>query len=468
MRGGAALASRVAFHPRLSLLVLRVRSYTDRFTESLLPIPALLVLGAVLLEAVLLRVDAWVGAERLPSLLQLSSEAAVQLLSTLAGAAITTAGVVFSLIVVSLQLASGQFSPRVMRGFFREPLGKVLMGLLAAVFTYSVLALKAVRPHAPGGALVVPNLTVDGAVVLTLVSVGVLVGYLQRVSQRQYVGHLLEHIAEETLLRLEELEETARGHPPEPLPDVSRLGAPHVVTAARSGWVQQVSGAGILAAVPPGGVVRLETRAGAFIVRGAPLASVWPPPARPRHLERALHAAVLVGDVRTMQEDVDFGLRQLVDVALRALSPAVNDPTTAVEAVLRLSTVLRPLLLGPLPPQVRRAPHGAVLLRPWDLDHPEYVRHAFDELRLAAAPHPHVATVVVRALRMLIETMEEAGRREVRDELERQLALTLQGCARAGLLPADLEAVHAAALAPQHPRRVAEEEEAAAADPAVH
>jgi uncharacterized membrane protein len=415
--------------------------------------------AAALLEVLLFEVDRSLPPDALPAALRLSPEAAIQLLSTIAGATITTAGVVFSLIVVSLQLASGQFSPRVMRGFFREPLGKVLMGLLAAVFTYCVLALQSVRPRSASGAEHVPHLTVDAAVGLTVLSVGILVAYLQRVSHRQYVGNLLERIAEETLERVAEFGERARGHPALPAPDVAGLGTPFVVRAVRSGWVQQVSGAGLLAAVPAKSVVRLDTRVGAFIVRGAPLASIWPAPAQGRALERAARGAVVVGDVRTMQEDVDFGIRQLIDVALRALSPAVNDPTTAVEAILRMVTILRPLLLGDLPPQVRYAPNGSALIRPWDLDHAEYVRHAYQELRLAAAPHPRVVTVLVRSLRMLLETVEETRRDAARREIEQQLALTLESCERAGLLPADLERVRAEATRTQDPRRLAPEEQ---------
>jgi uncharacterized membrane protein len=418
----------------------------------MLPVPALLVVAAVLMQLGLAHVDRRLPPDALPEFLRLTPDAAVALLSTIAGATITTVGVVFSLIVVSLQLASGQFSPRVMRGFFREPLGKVLIGLLAAVFVYAVLALKAVRTGRSGEADV-PDLTVDGALLLTLVAVGVMVTYLQRVGRHQYVGFILEDIAEETLRRLADLQAHARayGRPGVQAPDPATLGTPHVVPGQRSGWVQQVSGAGLLAAVPPGSVVRLETRPGAFVVRGAPLASVWPPRgSAPRpDMERRVQRSVDVGDVRTMQEDVDFGLRQLVDVALRALSPAVNDPTTAVEAILRLVTILRPLLTSPLPPQVRVDSRGSVLLRPWDLDHAELVRHAFDELRQTSAPHPRVALALVRSYRMLMEALDADatpdGPSDARGELRRQLRLTLEGCARANLLPEDLERVVAAA-----------------------
>ena len=435
------------------MLLLRVRSLANRLGESLLIIPAVMVLGAVLLELAVSRLDRILEPRSLPGFLRLSSEATVQLLSTIAGATITTVGVVFSLLVVSMQLASGQFSPRVLHTFFRERLGKVVVGLLTAVFTYCVLALKALPENLESTPTAVPHLTVDVAVLLTLVSVIALVLYLHRIARRQYVGSIIASITEETVGQVDTLCRMRRHLPPREPPDVSGLGPPLVVSARVSGWVQQVNTTGLLAAIPPGSVLRLETRVGAFLAKGIPLATLWPRPPRGETVGRAIQASLAVGDRRTTRQDVDFGLRQLSDIALRSLSPAVNDPTTAIEVVVRMATILRPLLLTELPPQVRVADNGSVLLQPWDLDHAEYVRHAFEQLRVYAAPHPQVAIALVRSLRMLWEAVEGADRLGTQRELERQLDLTLQGCERAPLLPADLEAVREAAMHAQNPLR---------------
>jgi uncharacterized membrane protein len=136
-----------------------------------------------------------------------------------------------------------------------------------------------------------------------------------------------------------------------------------------------------------------------------------------------------------MQQDIDFGLRQLNDVALRALSPAVNDPTTAIEVILRIGSIMRPLVLAELPAQSVRDPAGRVLLTPFDLDHGEYIGHAFDQLRLYAAPHPQVLMALARTQRMLRGAcllgagQGGGGREEVVAALDRQLALTVACCA---------------------------------------
>ncbi len=288
------------------------------------------------------------------------------------------------------------------------------------------------------------------ALLLALASVVAIVVYLDRISRQQYVGRIIARVARETLSLIDELPYGGRVGmrlgDPVPSPDLAAIGNPLVMPAPEDGWVQQISRRAVIASTPPGSVVRLETRVGAFLVRGTPLVTVWPSPPNPDRVARTIDDAVIVGPARTMQQDIDFGLRQLNDVALRALSPAVNDPTTATEVVLRLGSVMRPLLLAELPAQSTRDPAGRILLTPYDLDHVEYVSHAFDQLRLYAAGHPHVVLALVRTLRMLRDGCQTAGQRsEVIAALDRQIELTLSGCARAGIPPEDLARIEAAA-----------------------
>jgi uncharacterized membrane protein len=429
---------------------LRLRAVTNRLRESLLFLPMALLLSAIVVEELAAAFDrrwrlAGLGRFALPP------DAAVTLLATIAGATITTAGVVFSLLVVTLQLASGQFSPRVLRTFWRDRFGQVLIGLLLATFTFCVLALT----HIDTSAVTAPPLTLFLSLLLTFASILAIVTYLNRITRQQYVGRIMERIAGETLLLVRDLPYGHRigvrvGDPIDP-PDVAGLGSGLAVRCDRDGWVQQISRRAMLAAIPSGAVIRLETRVGAFLVTGEPLATVWfPDGAQVTEAERGkvtalLREALILGYARTMQQDIDFGLRQLNDIALRALSPAVNDPTTAIEAVLRISSVMRPLVQADLPDQAVRDPNGRILLTPWDLDHREYVTHAFAQLRVYAAPHPQVATALVRALTMLraASTHPPAS-----GELDRQLELTIAASAHAAVLPADADVVRAAASSP--------------------
>jgi uncharacterized membrane protein len=383
------------------------------------------------------------GEEPLPGTLQMSSNTATWLLSTVAGAMITTAGVVFSLTVVSLQLASSQFSPRVMRSFVRDRLSQVVIGLLIATFVYCVLALRHVSPDPDTPA---PPVSLTLAVVLTVTTVLLIVAHLDHLARGLQVGYVVRSIAAEGR---HVLEHELREH--RVREDVADQRAPRdaevlTVEASRDGWVTQTAIDRMLAAVPPRTTVRLETRIGAYIHEGEPLLALWPAPDDPDPVLRRLAATVSIGDARTMQQDVDFAIRQLVDIALRALSSAINDPTTAVEATLRIGGLMRRLLACDLPPTVIGGPDGRALIRPWDLSYEDYVAHAFEQLRQAAPAQPHVATALVRVLRMLIAHVRESGRPEHEPALRRQLDLLMTAVEQQpGLLEHDLERLRATA-----------------------
>jgi len=236
---------------------------------------------------------------------------------------------------------------------------------------------------------------------------------------------------------------------PLPAPGVDDAGEPLIVRSPGDGWVQQISRRAVIGAAPAGSVIRLETRVGAYLVRGTPVASIWPPPADPAPAAALIRAAVILGPARTMQQDIDFGLRQLNDIALRALSPAVNDPTTAIEVVLRIGSIMRPLILTELPAQSVRDEAGRVLLTPFDLDHTEYIAHAFDQLRVYAAAHPQVLITMARTQRMLRGACQlSGGRSEVIGALDQQLALTV-ACCVPEMLPGDRARVKDAATRDQ-------------------
>jgi uncharacterized membrane protein len=425
---------------------LRQRALSNRLRESLLFLPLVLLVAGVAVQQVARVIDRHVNVGWLGTF-NMSPGAAETLLSTIAGATITTAGVVFSLLVVSLQLASGQFSPRVLRTFWRDRVGQVLIGLLLATFAFCVLALSSLDTSAPHA----PTVTMAIAIGLALASILAIVGYLNRITRQQYVGKIMERVLGEALVLIDDLPYGSRmgercGTPVDAM-DTDELGASLLVEAHADGWVQQISRAAILAAVPAGSVVRLETRVGAYLVRGEPLARIWPRPDQARGVEaaRLIAEAVIIGVSRTMQQDIDFALRQLNDIGLRALSPAVNDPTTAIEVILRVTSVIRPLLVADLPAQAERDNDNRILLSPWDLDHAEYVRHAYGQIRVYAAPHPQVAVAMIRTMRMLRTVADAHRRTAAADVLDAETAVLIADAVKAGISEHDLASLRAAA-----------------------
>jgi uncharacterized membrane protein len=421
-----------------------------RFRESLFFLPAIIVLAGGGLAEVTAAVDRALGAGRsIPLTLAINSNAATWLLSTVAGATITTAGVVFSLTVVSLQLASSQFSPRVMRSFIRDRLSQVVIGLLIATFVFSVLTIRHIsgEPTTPA-----PRISLTVAIALTVTTVLLIVAHLDHLARGLEVGEVVRSIAGEGERVIDAMVQGALDEHSGP-----DLGSPEpstglVVPAPRDGWVTQAPSDRMLEAVPPGTTIRFETRNGAYIHEGQPLVTVWPVPDDAEAVQNRLAATVVVANARTMQEDVDFAIRQLVDIGLRALSSAINDPTTAVEVTLRLGSLLRKLFVSKLPPGTVAGPEGRLLLRPWDLSYEEYIAHAFDQLRQAAPLQSQVVAALLRVLRMLSVHAEGSHHAELVPALRSQIDRLVDAVEiQSGLHPEDLARLQAIAHDPNDP-----------------
>jgi uncharacterized membrane protein len=183
--------------------------------------------------------------------------------------------------------------------------------------------------------------------------------------------------------------------------------------------------------------VRLDTAVGRYVIRGSPFCTLWPAPADQEEAVRAARAAIHAGESRTLQQDAAYGVRQLADVALKALSPGVNDPTTAQDAIFHLAAVLRAFLDHE--PPARDVTHdGRRLVLAQASGYEELIALAYDEIRLAAAPMPTVAIYLLESIALLESSLEPAGRAGTSDLLRRQAALVMEAVAREDLVPHDL------------------------------
>jgi uncharacterized membrane protein len=433
--------------------------------------------------------QAWCGGDGLMRpLCEIPMDMSVSLQAGVGFGVLGTVGIVFSILLVSLQLVSGQFSPRLVQAVFRDKRSKSLIALLVGVFVFAMASLFLTIVLAPYGS--VPGLSTALVGTAGILAGIALVMMLYGIAQRQYIGSILDDAAQ-TTIRMIRIDAKGRGAqlrraasiPNEVLKDVAaypeELGPVHVVMSRRSGWVQQLTSDALLEVAPDNCVIRLETRVGAFIPQGAPLASVWPLTSRDSRgpltaqeksrLDDDVNLTAYIGGARTMQDDVDFGLRQITDVFLRAMSSAVNDPSTAIEALMSTTTVLRAIVINPLPHQIDHAPDRHItVLRPWDLDAEEYLRHGLDQIRLVAVEQPATAIALLRVLTHLIETADLETRkladisdehervassehlRLARKELEDQRRCVVEAVESAGFTDRDRDYVRSG-LAPQRP-----------------
>ena len=296
--------------------------------------PGLIVVAYGLLALALLAIDSSL-AGRMEFIESGGADGARALLTTIAGSMITVVGVGFSITIVALVLASTQFGPRLLTLFTRDLTSQVTLGTFVGTFVYCVLVLRTVRGPEEGSPFV-PTLAITGAIALTLVSVAALVLFFNHVAVSIQAPKLVASVARDLDHAIDHLYPGGMGHGgPVPADDqIPSIGRDVIVPAAAKGYVQVVDDGALLALAQRHGlVVRLLTRPGLFVVIGNPVFVVRAASGFDAATVDHLRATVIVGDVRTAEDDIEFAVRQLVEVALRALSPAINDPFTAMAAV---------------------------------------------------------------------------------------------------------------------------------------
>lgn len=320
--------------------------------------PALITIGLGTLAPVLAAAEARLpilGAwsKAVPWLASEDVGAAQMLLTTVAGAMATVLSLTYSVLLMALTLASMQFSPRILFGFLRDEKSQQTLGLFVGTFLYCLLLLRLLRP---GPAVFLPQLAMQVALLLALVSLGWLLYFLHHITQSIQANHLVDRIATETEVIIDEVF-------PQPLGDRSPAASQRpalptgldALTATRNGYVQLTDEESLGALARQHGVtLHLHAGPGEFVTAGSPLVSIEPRGKLSPELRAGLTDAFDLGPVRTMQQDVEYGFRQIVDIALKAISPAVNDPSTAVTCIDHLGRLLSRLAARQEPPQELR------------------------------------------------------------------------------------------------------------------
>ena len=343
-------------------MTLRPRLLWARLSETLWFIPSGIGLAGVLLAVVMVELSAFVDQEalaRFPRVFGASADSSRSLLSAIGGSVITVAGVTFSLTMVAVTQASSQYTSRTMRTFMRDRSTQVVLGAFVGIFAYCLLVLRTIRSVEESR--FVPALAVVLGIVLALVAVGALIFFIHHIATTLQVSHLVERIARDTVTAVDRLfpDDVGEEASPEQRTEAARQLADVTwiaIAAKRTGYVQSVDADRLVRiAASCDSVIRLEVRIGEFIIEGTPIASIastrpheWQGDgARPRadepsatHIDSSIVACFTVGTFRTLDDDAAFGVRQIVDVALRALSPGVNDTTTAVTCLDWLGAIL--------------------------------------------------------------------------------------------------------------------------------
>jgi uncharacterized membrane protein len=381
----------------------------------------------------------------LPSWTQFgTADAARQILTTLAAAVITVVGVVFSITIVTLTLASTQFGPRMLRNFIRDRGTQFTLGTFVATFVYATLVLISIGPTTSGRNFV-PHLSITIAVALVTVSMAVLIYFIHHIAKSIQLPQVIASIAKD-LSRAIDVESSDDGVSREAGPSVPELlrrmaDAGGAVPAPESGYLQFIQHEKLIGlAAEKGAVIRLLHRPGHFVVRGHALATVWPPQAA-EAVSQALRAAHITGSTRTLAQDLAFAVDQLVEIAIRALSPAVNDTFTALtcidwlgESLCKVTTRWRPL-------RVHRDSHGFVRVITAHVSYARLVERAFEKIRQAGRGMP---AVFIRQLDALAKIIEHTTTEQQDELLLEQAALILEASEQSVPQASDRADVHRA------------------------
>ncbi len=420
----------------LKQLPLRVRSAAYALRGGFLVRPLFIAIALGLCGAVLSSIEesvpamsAWVPSTLFPS--HEDAQVAQAILSVIATSIMTVVSIVFAILLMTLTLASMQFSPRILISFVRDRGTQWTLGIFLGTFAYCLAALPAARsiPHP-----FAPVLTVLGAMLLALISVGWLLFFIHHISHAISVNHIVDRIARET----EEVIDALMPHPltnrhrPRTAPTVPQeLEFP--ILNEVSGYIRFIDTSRLLAFARMHHLrVRVTRRVGHFVPAGVPLLMVSRRTRLDRNHAVELTGAFDLGPMRTLQQDVEFGVIQIVDIALRAISPAVNDPSTAISCIDQLTRILirwvdrdppESLLFGP--------PHVLRVVLPWiDLD--GLLDTTVEQIRAYAVTD---AAVSLRLLRLLQDVAVTVDNQSLRRCLAERGTRIVEGCR--DRLPAD-------------------------------
>ena len=420
---------------------LRSTALVEGMRASLWFVPTVMVIGSGLAAAGLSRVQVEQGSVLGHLVFPGGADSARGILQAIAGSVITVTGVVFSLTVVTLQLASSQFSPRLLRTFLRDVSNQIVLGTFLATFSYALLVLRGVQSGQSPDDDVVPAAAVTFAYVLTAASVVALVYFIDHIARSIRIDSLLRDVNEDTAQVIDDLYGGGRGTGGSGVPVVPESAV--TIAAPRSGFVQGIDSDLLLRHAKASTVtILIATFIGDRVIEGNPLARVWATgtDVDQQAIEASVHRAVRIGYERTAQQDIAFGFRQLVDVAVKALSPGVNDPTTAVHAISHIAALLTLLVRRDVGTRVHTdANSGATVIVP-GMELPQYLDLACGQIRRYGAAEPSVVIELLRMLRDLAACqLDDSSIAAV----EREADMLVAAAGREVSELQDLEPVHA-------------------------
>ncbi len=397
----------------------KIRRLWTKLRTSFWFVPSLIVIASIMLAMELIEIDSSGSHEwlhRWPRIFGAGAEGARGMLSTIAGSTMTVVGVTFSMTLVTLALASSQYTSRILRNFTGDRVTQIVLGLFTGIFTYCLIVLRTIRGGDEG--VFVPSFSVTFAVVLAIVGIVTLIFFIHHIAASIQASNIISSVATETMATVDRLFPEKLGEGPADdaeyrtqttLPERKWQAVP----SKGNGYIQSLDEATLLRlAGEQKTIVRMERGVGEFVVEDTPL--VWLAQDDPPDddIIAELQNAYGLDRHRTVAQDSGFGIRQLVDIALKSLSPGVNDTTTAVMCVDYLTAILSRLATRDIPSS-HRYEDGELRVIAIGPSFASLVSKSFDQIRGSAEGNVAIMRRMLGALQTIGSQTGDANRRQI-------------------------------------------------------
>ena len=388
-------------------------------------LPGLIVISSIIISYFTIAVDKSFNANtyQLPEILFTGgAEGARAVLATIAGSMITIAGVTFSITIVALTLASSQFGPRLMRNFMKDQGNQVVLGIFNATFIYCLLILRSVDTTEKY--TFVPNISTSFAVVLALINVCILIYFIHHISSSIQADHVISSVYKELMTSIDRLfpEELGYDVNQDEINAVNQVQQKNYqkscgLAAKQSGYLQAINNEALMDKITTNDwLIRIHYRPGEFIVEGSTLVTLYCENELDDDTEKIIQSFI-IGNKRTPEQDIEFSIHQLVEIAARALSPGINDPFTAITCIDRLGSVLGRLCHKKFPSARRCDDQGNLRIITKPFSFTGITNAAFDQIRQYSQSD---AAVTIRLLEILKIIAKLSRNRQQRQALLKQ------------------------------------------------
>lgn len=407
-------------------------NFWTKLRASLWFIPGLMLISAIAMALGFIELDAWVGdqwLQRFPRVFGLGADGSRGMLVAIASSMLTVAALIFALTLNAMMQASGQFTPRIFRNFMRDRANQFALGYFVSIFVYCLVVLRTIRSGED--VQFVPSLAVLAGLLFALAGVLVLIFVIHHIANSLQITNIIHNIVDETKKTIQIMLPSKRADDSlidnEKTTWLSTEDAFWIkIPALKCGYIQHVDINCLLKFSQENQLIlRMERGVGQFVGRGATLISVHSN--IQNHAVHSIETAKIkalnqfygIDNHRTIEHDIDFGIRQIADIALKALSPGVDDTTTAVTCIDFIGEILGEIARRELPKSIRATKNGGrVMVKSPNFK--DYVESAFDQIRISGKANLVIFNRLLEAAKFTAECTTDYNRRAI---LQQQIGL---------------------------------------------